>query len=384
MHLRKRDLLAIVAAIITIGCITVSAQTLTTLHSFNGGNGRSPEGALVQGSDGNFYGTTPLGGPHSKGTAFKIDATGSLTTLHSFSGSPGDGAVPVAGLVQGSDGNFYGTTTSGGTFFQGTVFRMTPSGAITVLHSFNSFFGEGAVPFAGLVQGSDGNFYGTTAFGGAHFKGTVFKIDATGNLTTLHSFSGSPSEGATPVAALVQGSDGNFYGTTASGGQHFQGTVFRITQGGALTVLHSFSGFPSEGAVPFAGLVQGNDGNFYGTTALGGTHSKGTVFNIDATGSLTTLHSFSGSPSEGANPVAGLVQGSDGNFYGTTALGGTHSRGTVFNIGATGSLTTLHSFSGSPGEGALPFAALVQGSDGNFYGTTALGGAHGVGTVFKL
>jgi uncharacterized repeat protein (TIGR03803 family) len=384
MHLRKRDLLAIVAAIITIGCITVSAQTLTTLHSFNGGNGRSPEGALVQGSDGNFYGTTPLGGPHSKGTAFKIDATGSLTTLHSFSGSPGDGAVPVAGLVQGSDGNFYGTTTSGGTFFQGTVFRMTPSGAITVLHSFNSFFGEGAVPFAGLVQGSDGNFYGTTAFGGAHFKGTVFKIDATGNLTTLRSFSGSPSEGATPVAALVQGSDGNFYGTTASGGQHFQGTVFRITQGGALTVLHSFSGFPSEGAVPFAGLVQGNDGNFYGTTALGGTHSKGTVFNIDATGSLTTLHSFSGSPSEGANPVAGLVQGSDGNFYGTTALGGTHSRGTVFNIDATGSLTTLHSFSGSPGEGALPFAALVQGSDGNFYGTTALGGAHGAGTVFKL
>jgi uncharacterized repeat protein (TIGR03803 family) len=381
--LRKRNL-AIVAAIITIGCITVSAQTLTTLHSFNGGDGRSPEGALVQGSDGNFYGTTPLGGPHSKGTAFKIDATGSLTTLHSFSGSPGDGAVPVAGLVQGSDGNFYGTTTSGGTVLQGTVFRMTPSGAITVLHSFNSFFGEGAVPFAGLVQGSDGNFYGTTAFGGAHFKGTVFKIDATGNLTTLHSFSGSPSEGATPVAALVQGSDGNFYGTTASGGQHFQGTVFRITQGGALTVLHSFSGFPGEGAVPFAGLVQGSDGNFYGTTALGGAHSKGTVFNIDATGSLTTLHSFSGSPSEGANPVAGLIRSSDGNFYGTTALGGTHSMGTVFNIDATGSLTTLHSFSGFPGEGALPFAALVQGSDGNFYGTTALGGAHGAGTVFKL
>ena len=166
MHLRKRNLPVIVAAIITIGCITVSAQTLTTLHSFNGGDGRSPEAALVQGSDGNFYGTTVLGGAHLKGTVFKIDATGSLTTLHSFSGSPGDGAVPFAGLVQGSDGNFYGTTASGGAFFQGTVFRMTPSGAITVLHSFNSFFSEGAVPFAALVQGSDGNFYGTTAFGG--------------------------------------------------------------------------------------------------------------------------------------------------------------------------------------------------------------------------
>src|SRR5437763_1985909 len=207
MHLRKRNLPLIVAAIITIGCITVSAQTLTTLHSFNGGDGRSPEAALVQ----------------------------------------------------GSDGNFYGTTASGGAFFQGTVFRMTPSGAITVLHSFNSFFSEGAVPFAGLVQGSDGNFYGTTAFGGAHFKGTVFKINATGNLTTLHSFSGSPSEGASPIAALVQGSDGNFYGTTASGGQHCQGTVFRITPAAGITDLPSFSGSPREGGVPFAGLGQGRD-----------------------------------------------------------------------------------------------------------------------------
>jgi len=384
MHLRNRNLLAIVAAIITIGCITVSAQALTTLHSFNGGDGRSPEATLVQGSDGNFYGTTALGGAHARGTVFKIDTTGSFTTLHSFSGSPSDGAVPVAGLVQGADGNFYGTTASGGAFFQGTVFRMASSGAITVLHSFNSFLSEGAVPIAVLVQGSDGNFYGTTAFGGAHHKGTVFKIDATGTFTTLHSFSGPPSEGATPVAALVQGSDGNFYGTTASGGEHLQGTVFRITPAGALTVLHSFSGYPGEGAVPFAGLVQGSDGNFYGTTAVGGAHFKGTVFNIDAAGSLTTLHSFSGSPAEGANPVAGLVQGSDGNFYGTTALGGTHLRGTVFNIDATGSLTTLDSFSGSPSEGALPFAGLVQGSDGNFYGTTVLGGAHGAGTVFTF
>jgi len=384
MHLKNWKLLGFGAAIITIGCITVSAQTLSTLHSFNGGDGRSPEAALVEASDGNFYGTTAFGGAHFKGTVFKIDAAGNLTTLHSFSGSPGDGAVPVAGLVQGSDGNFYGTTASGGAFFQGTVFRMTPSGTITVLHSFNSFLGGGAVPIGGLVEGSDGNFYGTTALGGTHFKGTVFKIDATGNLTTLHSFSGSPSEGANPVAALVQGTDGNFYGTTASGGAHFQGTAFRITPVGSLTVLHSFSGYPTEGAVPIAGLVQGSDGNFYGATALGGAHFKGTVFKIDATGNLTTLHSFNGSPGEGANPVAALVQGTDGNFYGTTALGGAHFKGTVFSIDVTGSLTTLHSFSGSPGDGAVPFAGLVQGSDGNFYGTTALGGTHGAGTVFKL
>src|SRR5262249_5628468 len=157
---------------------------------------------------------------------------------------------------QATDGNFYGTTASGGTFFQGTVFRMTSSGATTVLHSFNSFLGEGAVPVAGLVQASDGNFYGTTAVGGQHFQGTVFKIDATGNLTTLHSFSGSPDDGSNPVAALVQGSDGNFYGTTPSGGAHFQGIVCRISQGGVFTVLHSFSGYPAEGGVPFAALVQ--------------------------------------------------------------------------------------------------------------------------------
>jgi uncharacterized repeat protein (TIGR03803 family) len=384
MYFRKGNLFAIVAAVIASGCITVSAQTPTTLHSFNRTDGSSPEATLVQGNDGNFYGTTPLGGAHAKGTLFKINSTGNLTTLHSFSGSPGDGAVPIGGLVQATDGNFYGTTASGGAFFQGTVFRMTSSGVITVLHSFNTFLGEGAVPVAGLIQGTDGNFYGTTAVGGQHFQGTIFKIGATGNLTTLHSFSGSPNDGSNPVAGLVQGSDGNFYGTTPSGGQHFQGIVCRISQGGGFTVLHSFSGYPAEGGVPFAALVQGNDGNFYGTTAIGGAHFKGTVFKIGAAGTLTTLHSFSGSNGEGANPVAELVQGSDGNFYGTTVLGGMHHRGTVFNIGATGSFTTLHSFSGSPNEGALPFAGLVQGSDGNFYGTTTLGGAHGAGTVFNF
>src|SRR5262245_31770893 len=383
MHSRKGNLLAIVAAI-TSCCITVSAQSLTTLHSFNGGDGRSPQATLVQGSDGKFYGTTPLGGAHAKGTVFKIDSAGNLTTLHSFSGFPGDGAGPVGGLVQGTDGNFYGTTASGGAFFQGTVFRMTASGAITMLHSFNTFLHEGAVPIAGLVQGSDGNFYGTTVLGGEHFQGTVFKMDATGNLTTLHSFSGSPNDGSNPVAGLVQGSDGNFYGTTPSGGQHFQGIVCRISQGGTFTVLHSFTGYPGEGGVPFAALVQGNDGNFYGTTALGGTHFRGTVFKIDAAGNLTTLHSFNGLNGEGANPVAALVQGNDGNFYGTTVLGGTQFRGTLFSIDATGTFTTLHLFAGSPNEGALPFAGLVQGNDGSFYGTTALGGTHGAGTVFNF
>jgi len=236
----------------------------------------------VPGSDGNFYCTTASGGDHYKGTVFKVTAIGTLTTLHSFSGSPSDGAVPGAGLVQGTDGSFYGTTTSGGAHYQGTVFRITPAGALTVLHSFSGYPTEGAGPTAGLVQGSDGNFYGTTASGGAHYLGTVFKIDATGNLTTLHSFSGPPSDGIGPAAGLIQGSDGNFYGTTGAGGAHYQGTAFEITPVGALTVLHSFSGSPNEGAGPIAGLVQSSDGNFYGTTALGGTNSKGTVFKLSS------------------------------------------------------------------------------------------------------
>jgi uncharacterized repeat protein (TIGR03803 family) len=384
MHMRKRNLPAIVAAIITSGCITVSAQTVTTLHSFNGSDGQSPDAALVQGSDGNFYGTTAVGGARSQGMAFKINSAGNLTTLHSFSGFPTDGALPVAGLLPTNLSIFFGTTASGGMFFQGAVFGMTPSGVTVMLHSFNSFLGEGAIPTAGLVRGSDGNFYGTTVSGGANYLGTVFKMTLIGTLTTLHSFSGSPSDGAVPVAALVQGTDGNFYGTTAYGGEHSQGTVFRVTPAGAFTVLHSFSGAPSEGAVPTAGLVRGSDGNFYGTTISGGAHHLGTVFKIDGTGNLTTLHSFSGSPSEGAGPFAGLVQGTDGNFYGTTAAGGAHNQGTLFRITPAGALTVLHSFSGAPSEGAIPFAGLVQGTDGNFYGTTALGGANSEGTVFKL
>lgn len=382
--MKKANLPATMIAIIAVGCMTASAQSLTTLYSFSGTDGQSPSAALVQGTDGNFYGTTAAGGTHHQGTVFKIDSAGNLTTLHSFSGFPLDGAVPTAGLVQGTDGNFYGTTASGGMFYLGTVFRMTPAGELTVSHSFNALTGEGAIPTGGLVQGSDGNFYGSTVSGGAHHKGTVFKITSLGALTTLHSFGDSSGDGAVPAAGLVQGADGNFYGTTAFGGTSYQGTVFRITPAGAVTLLHSFSASTTEGAAPFAALAQGSDGNFYGTTALGGMHSQGTVFTIDSTSSLTTLHSFSGSPNEGAGPLAGLVPGSDGNFYGTTAGGGAHYQGAIFKITSTGNLTTLHSFSGFPTEGTGPVAGLLQGSDGNFYGTTAAGGAHYRGTVFSL
>jgi len=372
--------LSLLAVPLLLG-LPADAQPYTVLHEFTfaGGDGSSPQ-TLVQGRDGNFYGTTSSEGTSGNGAVFKITPTGTLTTLHSFSGS--DGQNPCDGLVQGIDGIFYGTTAFGGTSRSGTVFKIAPAGTLTTLHSFAG--SDGSDPQAGLVQGTDGNFYGTTSYGGTGGNGTVFRITPAGMLTTLHSFVGS--DGSYPYAAtLVQGIDGNFYGTTFFGGTSDRGTVFKITSAGMLTTLHSFAG--SDGLVPIAGLVQGSDGNFYGTTSEGGATYKGgasgygTVFRITPAGTLTTLHSFSGS--DGRSPAAGLVQGTDGDFYGTTELGGTSGSGTVFRITQTGMLTTLHLFTGS--DGLWPTAALVQGSDGDFYGTTDSGGALGWGgVVFRL
>jgi uncharacterized repeat protein (TIGR03803 family) len=319
---------------------------------------------------------------------FRISPSGPYTILYSFVG-PLTGPEFPNGLVQGSDGNFYGTTEEGGTNNYGTVFRISPSGTYTNLHNFAGYPTDGDGPHAGLVQGSDGNFYGTTAGGGTSTNcgsdgcGTVFRISPSGTETALYSFVGYPTDGEYPYAGLVQGSDGNFYGTTYAGGTNGVGTVFRISPSGNETILHSFAGYPNDGQNPQAGLVQGSDGNFYGTTRAGGTNHWGTVFRISPSGTETNLHSFVGSP-DGKFPYAGLVQGSDGNFYGTTEEGGTNNYGTVFRISPSGTETNLHSFVGYPTDGRYPYGGLVQGSDGNFYGTTLSGGEGGNGTVFKL
>jgi uncharacterized repeat protein (TIGR03803 family) len=251
------------------------------------------------------------------------------------------------------------------------------STTLTTLHSFNNT--DGASPYAGLVQGTDGKLYGTTFVGGVRY-GTVFRITTVGALTTLHSF--NITDGENPEGGLVQAIDGNFYGTTVVAGAHpSYGTVFKITPGGTLTTLHSFD--YTDGYYPEAGLVLATNGNFYGTTYSGGSDPLGgTVFRITAAGTLTTLHSFT-TATGGYHPAAGLVQGIDGNFYGTTVHGGAHGgNGTIFKIAAGGALTTLHSFDFT--DGSEPEAGLVQATDGNFYGTTSHGGANNVGTVFKL
>ena len=364
----------------------------TLLVSFGGANGVNPTAGLVQGTDGNFYGTTYSGGTHDLGTVFKMSPDGTLTTLLSFNGT--NGANPAAGLIQGTNGLLYGTTEYGGTNDldfggDGTVFKITTNGVFTRLYSFANG-DDGGNSVAGVVQGKDGNFYGTTPYGGTDGYGSVFKITSAGILTTLYSFTGA-NDGAAPDGGVIQGKDGNFYGTTASGGAYNvdsggDGTVFKMTSNGALTTLVSFNN--TNGADPEAGVVQGADAILYGTTASGGANGYGTVFKITTAGVFTSLLSFNGA--NGAQPEAGLVQATDGNFYGTTMDNGAASimggYGTIFKLASNGTRSTLYVFGDNNPNGAKPAAGLLRGADGNFYGATAYGGTnHGsYGTIFKL
>jgi uncharacterized repeat protein (TIGR03803 family) len=361
------------------------AQTFTTLVNFNYENGDRPVGKLVQGAEGNLYGTTESGGANGSGTVFEVTPTGTLRTLYSFCAKPNctDGSEPGGGLVLGTDGNFYGTTTEGGEGGApcfgdcGTVFKISPAGKLTTLHSFDST--DGSTPYGPLVQATNGNFYGTTQ------SGTVFSITSGGTLTTLLA-------GGAGLNALIQATNGNFYGTNPGGGTSADGTVFSITSRGKLTTLHSFEG--TDGSSPFAALVQASDGNFYGTTSQGGADDLcndeifvgcGTVFEITPAGTLTVVHSFD--KSDGEYPAAPLIQATNGTFYGTTIYGGAPgpcyiSCGTIFSIIPGGTLTTLHSFDDTDGEN--PGGGLIQATNGTFYGTTSAGGASNGGTIFSL
>jgi uncharacterized repeat protein (TIGR03803 family) len=357
--------------------------TQTNLYSFGGlPDGEVPVAGLVQGSNGNFYGTTSAGGTSfNGGTIFQISPSGSYSNLYSFGSQPNDGSQPQARLVQGTDGNFYGTTTYGGISL-GTVFRISPSGSYSNLYSLGSQPNDGRSPLAGLVQGTDGNFYGTTSAGGTSLNGTVFRISPSGSYSNLYSFGSQPNDGDEPVSGLVQGSDGNLYGTTYSGGTYGSGTVFRISTSGSHTNLYSFGSQPNDGNEPNVGLVEGSDGNFYGTTYFGGTNGSGAAFRISPSGSYSNLYSFGSLPNDGSKPVGGLVQGSDGNFYGATFNGGSNLNGTVFRISPSGRCSNLYSFASQPNY--QDQGGLVQGSDGNFYGTTSQGGSNTFGTVFEL
>jgi len=361
--------------------IASPAQTFTSLASLNGTNGANPGiGSLIQGTDGNFYGVTINGGISNDGTVFKISSTGTLTTLYSFCEHLNctDGKFPYGVLVQATDGNFYGITNAGGAHGLGEVYKITPAGVFTTLYSFCSQTSctDGQGPYAGLVQGTDGNLYGTTT-------NTFFKITTKGALTTLYSFCTQQSclDGVDPQGALVQSTNGAFYGTTISGGADSCGTVFEITTAGKLTTLHSFNN--ADGCMPGAALVLAGNGNFYGTTSVGGANNSGTIFEITPAGVLTTLYNFCTQTNctDGGSPHDALVQGTDGNFYGTTSAGA-NDNGVVFEFTSANKMKSLHIFSGTDGD--IPYAGLLQGTDGSFYGTTLDGGTTNLGSVFNV
>jgi uncharacterized repeat protein (TIGR03803 family) len=381
----------IVVAFCAATALPSSAQTFTSLTGFDFTNGEGPNW-LVQGTNGNFYGTTQFGGLNSWGEVFEVTPAGVLTTVYNFVCTRNlcrNGALPNTGLLLGTDGNFYGLTENGGANRSntGTVFEITPAGKLTTLHSFCALANcaDGEYP-SSLVQATNGNFYGTTSSGGTSTFGTVFELTRSGKLSTLYSFcpggnGGDCPDGRNPTR-LIQGSNGNFYGTTYEGGANGPagGTIFEITPAGTLTTLHSFCSEAdcADGASP-DGLIQAANGNFYGVTYSGGAlgcdgYGCGTFFEMTPTGTLTSLYSFCAGVGCAIGPGP-VVQATDGRFYGTST-GGKYGVGTAFGFSPTGSLTTLYNFCSQINcdDGRVPVTGLMQSTNGTLYGTTAAGG----------
>jgi len=364
-------------------------QTYTDLYNFGSASGDpiNPRGAVAQGFDGNLY-STARGGTFGDGSIFDVTPLGTLSSLYSFSSTSQNADN---GLTLGSDGNLYGTTIYGGGstgcfgFGCGMLFRITPDGMLTTLHNFSGH-GDGTKPYGPPIQGADSNFYGVTKSGGAHDVGTIYKLTPAGKLITLYSFSKKPGHGYAPTAPLIQGRDGNFYGTTSAGGKACCfGTVFKITPSGKFTSLYDFDS--THGSQPLGALVEGSDGGFYGTTSHGGSHGGGVVFRITAYGKLAVLHNLSG-PSDGRFPVTALVLATDGKFYGVCQFGGVTGQGTIFSVNPKNSyrFTVVYSFDGI--DGAYP-SALMQHTNGTLYGVSVEGGTargctSGCGTFFSL
>lgn len=378
--------------------LALAQEQFKVLFSFDASDGFLPEHMfMTQGTDGNFYGTTTQGGG-GYGNVFKITPNGQETNLYDFCSIRNgiyceDGALPFAGVIEASDGNFYGTTTQGGQADEGSVFRLTTDGVLTTLYSFcvlGQPCTDGNLPYGPLVQGIDGNLYGTTTDGGAYHElggGTVFRITLDGTFTTLHSFGGAV-DGTTPVAGLIQATDGNFYGVTLTAGEGGGGTVFKITSDGTLTTIYNFCSKPNctDGMGPWGTLVQAADGNFYGPTESGGTGTVcnsegcGTIFKLTPNGTLTTLHNFCTQGQnqqcpDGSYPQQGLTIASNGYLVGTTFY--------AFQAPLMYFINTAGTKFGRVTVGQPTPAGLLQGTDGLFYGT-GYGGTFKDGTVFSI
>jgi len=371
----------IAAALFVLAAIatpTAQAQTFTVLHHFTLADGSEPSGLRLDAA-GNLYGTTLLGGAADQGVVFELNAAGE-TVLLSFMGA--EGTDPTTGVIRDPAGNLYGTTAGGVTPF-GQVFKLDKAGGVTVLHSFPGGV-DGGEPNA-LIRDPNGNIYGTTYIGGTWGHGVAFKLDANGAETILHNFEGP--DGGQPASKLTRDLDGDLYGTTYGGGiSPGNGVVFKLDASGSETVLYSFTG-GADGAKPHAGLIRDPAGNIYGTTTRGGMVNRacpdgcGVVFKLDPAGNETVLHSFTGG-ADGMSPTTTLICDTAGNLYGTTSTGGATGWGVVFEVDAAGTETVLHSFTGGD-DGGDPETGLVRDQAGNLYGTTAYGPSD-YGAAFKL
>jgi uncharacterized repeat protein (TIGR03803 family) len=364
---------------------TAPAQTLKALYSFTGAaDGGDPFPAVIQDAAGNLYGTTDYAGSAFAGVVFKVSKTGKETVLYNFCSLTGctDGQYPYAPLVRDAAGNLYGTTQYGGTSNIGVVFKLSPAGKETVLHSFTGG-ADGVYPYAGLFRDAAGNLYGTTENGGTANLGVVFKISKTGKETVLHSFTGGAKDGAYPLSAgFYMDAKGNLYSVASQGGTSGEGVLYKLSPKGKLTVLHSFTAGTTDGCYPYGTPAVDAQGNMYGGTGGCGTSNFGVVWKVSKNGTETILHNFSGA-SDGQSPLAGVILDADGNIYGSTNTGGASGFGTAFEIHKNGKFTLLHDFTGGT-DGKYLYGGLILDSKGRIYGTTINGGTGGYGTVWRI
>ncbi len=396
MHSQKKVTpgMAVLATFLTALLLATfaAAQTETPLYTYPETNRNNTgvlwPGLLTQGTDGEIYSTIASNGANTAGTVYKMSTAGQYTMVYSFCSEGGSclttGSFPDSGVQLGQDGSFYGTTTVGGSHNEGTVFKVTAAGVWTKLWDFSeSATHDEGYPVYPPFFGQDGNFYGVAPGGYVGDYGEFYKITTKGVITP-HPF--NYTDGATPNLG-IQGTDGNFYGTTQSGGDPTCkcGVVYKATASGVITTLHAFKGYPSDGYRPTGMLVQGYDGNLYGTTYQGGASNIGSIFKVTPAGTFTLLYSFGAITSDAKLPISGMTVGTDGNLYGTTSQGGSKNGGALFKISPSGVYTLLYSFCSATSctDGLSPQTPLLQHTNGKFYGNTT-GNSLGGGVFFSL
>jgi uncharacterized repeat protein (TIGR03803 family) len=380
-----KTVLFIAAVMLGLG-LSAQSQTFTTVYSFSGADGEEPTAGVIQDEVGNIYGTTARGGNlgcGGCGVVYELTTSGMETVLYAF--GP-DSGRPYAPAFRDKVGSIYGTTEQGGADVYGDVFKIGKSGNESVLHTFSGG-SDGCYPLQGVIRGKANSLYGTTSDTFCSGLGTIFKVDEAGNYTLLHTFTGYPSDGAYPYYGhLLTDNSGNLYGVTTGGGSGRAckgcGVLYKLTPEGEVKILHNFAGGTSDGCFPQGSVSRDDAGNLYGTTLGCGSNNYGTIWKVSNAGKETILHNFAGgTSSDGCSPYAGVTHGSNGKLYGVTSKCGANGDGTLFELGANGRLTVLHSFDGS--DGAVPYGEILRQTNGTLYGTTTIDGAHGSGTLWS-